>query len=574
MSVSDILGQAESIQLLSLEECEGALKAHASDFTEVTSKTYIDQQKSMYRMFLHGVDKTSDESTVGLKLYEEVVQQAKSVGEHFVMIIQQDFDVEAFKTSVVKERISYQVEALKVLAERKVHPPSKDELELLIKIEFEDLVQECIVSRDISDQSTIEPGAEAGDYEDESTVLLEAEIRRRLEPTREQIKLKHEKQFLLDFKAFKLAHAEIEKAKQDYVEAKRRQEQAIVLELLLTHYTEALRQIVSRIKSALDGKFSAIKSKLQDTAVLSVTHKEIANPWDHNHLPGILQLLHDNYYRHSFVPFALFLDDLFGFCQNKDESVEEAATRLQQSMNYCYDRDLWKYFTPDFVFTILLIRGMKNTDGIRSRLMTRLTDFIRSQEMLAKQINGSNLELHLSGGESRTPMFTRVKEFIKDESQSKQMPSSFQTKSTDKEKSQKTTNSNGAFRHIPWSRSNVEHAAAVSEDAVEVAASAGAIKSSVTSSLQQRQFKDQVEPSARVKVKDPISSKEYWYSAVKSLSQLCPACYTSKNEKNASTTCTRTHYPTQCTRCGYFGHKQVMCLQTHHVDGDLLPQKR
>jgi len=533
--------------LIEADVIESNIVLHASGHNSQTIKVFADGITKIINdvKLLHGINNTLTEDEVGLKAYEQMKGAIELVGDEFSSIVYNNFNLEGFKRRIVLERAQFEEEisAKTSLTEEVLYQPQQEIFDLRASLEIEKLTStksEGIMTRS---RSASGGGLEQDDEDVRETKQLEDAIRR-IKRNSDIAYLEAYDQYTASVtikanasKELRLLHSNLTKSG--------------VLELSVTSLLEVMRKLVVKLKDVIDTKHPMIKAKLKTTAVLSSTGDEISNPWDRSHLPGLMQLLRDNYYKKSIVSFTNSLMDAMGWRLSEDDTIQNPVRGVNEVESLVHNwksRDLWQQMTEDMFFTAILLNGLHPNVPFRREVITETVKYGRDIETRLLH-DGDNSSLPPSGLRSPTmPIFRFVSDFIRTEQNNRKL--------TDKSSAKK----DGFIRHTAKSasshsnKSNVENAASVSDS--ELAAS------TTTSSIT-RKYNAEILPSQQITVVDPHGKIQRVYVAVLKQSTICSKCYPDPANSNSAAACQRKCYANRCGKCWYYGHKNATCMQTH-----------
>lgn len=315
------------------------------------------------------------------------------------------------------------------------------------------------------------------------------------------------------------------------------------VEKLLRGYSHWASKIMQQIKNIVE-PYDNLKSYLNENVRLKNVGIKVNAPFQHDNLSGVLYLLQQKFGDLQFPAVAQKVLELVNYSANStvtENNPIQAAQRVQEYMAEWEQFRLFDKLTPDLLFSLVLYRSF--TPGV---LQDELYKAILMQNYKKDDLTDS------------TPMFTHLTKLIraKQEAIDNQITrTSFKTNDTYRKKSYVTPNS------IPKKPVEFEHAH-VADGTKPDDNPKPLFKGEV--------FKEQgiiiQEQTARGLV--PRN-----YIAVHKLSSICSLCFNEKNQICESTK----HQPkvcfqTKCVRCGFYGHKQTTCHQSHNTQGSLLSQ--
>ena len=292
------------------------------------------------------------------------------------------------------------------------------------------------------------------------------------------------------------------------------QVKATILNLILKSYDEAGRQIVGKIKSALQ-KYPGIANQLKGTAKMRHSKIEIPNPYEAEHLPGIIEILYDRYQKRSFVSFTNSLIEALNWRLTEQETLKDPSkgvSEVQQMYAMWERKDLWKQLTKDQFFSVVLIRGLHQGSALRREVLTEVTKYIQT-------LDETDDPDHRDP--NAMPIFGFIGNYIQREQTNRKMI-------TDEEASGATKpayNNNGGKKKSvdftqSWSkRSNVESAASAEHDSQHGEAYAS------TEQENKKLYSGEVTHELKVTWHDSKKNQDYTYLAVDKKSKICAKCY-------------------------------------------------
>ena len=457
------------------------------------------------------------EDDVGRRLYENVIDMIKSIGEAFESVVEHNFDVDALKRRTVSERaaVEEQLTAVRDDADRILVVPDKSIFTYRAMLDLEE--RQLAIERDPSLSKT----AKASQL---------AELDQMIERQAMRAYMTAYDLYERAANAKNLATSEIRKldAQKDRLTA---------LELVLKAYCDAMRAMVQKIKLALN-KFRAVADQLKTNIVVRATGVTVVNPWDANNLPGIVEILFDRYLKKTFVSFTNSLIEAMSWTMSAQDSVSSPMTGVQQvqKLYSTWERKgMWEELTKDQFWTAILIRGIHPSAPLRLQLLTELTKYMKT------------LDTAPVGGDAM-PIFSFVTEMIQQDQTNKRFAqldmSGAHPSTANPAKSQ-------------WGYGKRAGGGGGGRDISESAAIAG----------EEKLISGEVFATQNLTYFDTRNKKTFPYIAVRKPSSLCAKCFP---DSGAAQPCSPPCYQVQCRKCGYFGHRQNYCRQATSVSGDEL----
>ena len=299
------------------------------------------------------------------------------------------------------------------------------------------------------------------------------------------------------------------------------------LELLFQEMRNQLSTIVQKVKNAASSH-SFIRDKLSSQIV--VNNENISQPWSHNNLCGIFYLLHREYSTATFELFCTFLMDLLSLSATPDELARNpyiVAQRTDAKLKMWLDFKFDSFMTRDHLFTIANLKTLQG--DVQKDALTRVLE--KAQQLDAGGDAGNDTVLEYTG----MPLYSALVRYEKTLSETSTFPSGQRGKSGNMKSNQSGSE---------LQRGVYEQAAAVSDTPVKM--------------TQRQSSPDGPYTSEVTRDHGLWSPNGFPYVALKSP---CPDCQ-ARNGVHKRPQC----YGSQCTACGYFGHKYTECKHIPRPD--------
>jgi len=514
------MSKTPSVQENWRETIEAQLTTLAAGYNATNIKTFSDSTMRPIdaMVLLPQMTERDSEDDVGRRLYENVIDMVKSVGDAFEEVVSTNFDLESMKRRVVAERANVDEDLLAIRddADRVLVVPDKSIFEYRAALEFEDRKDSVERNPDLSKSAKVA----------------------QLEALQQDTQRHAMRAYMAAYDLYERSALAKNSATSDIRKLDAKKERLTALELVLKTYCDAMRVMVQKIKLALN-KFRSVADQLKSTIVVRATGVPIVNPWDANNLPGIVEILYDRYLKKTFVSFTNSLIEAMSVSLTAAESVSNPMAGVQQvqKMYSTWERKgMWDELTKDQFWTAILIRSIHPSAPIRLQLLTELTKFMKT------------LDTAPPSGDVM-PIFTFVTEMI-------------QQDQTNKRFAQLDVSSGGAGGgggSRPWTYNKRGTTGGGGRDTSESAA--------VAAVGEEKLVTGEVMPSHCMTYYDARNKKTFPYIAVRKLSSLCDKCFP---DSGVAQPCSPPCYKVQCRKCDFYGHRQNYCKQATSVSGDEL----
>ena len=465
------------------------------------------------KRFLVGVPSTSSPEEIGKTLVKEIEEVFTVLGPAFCAVTNNNINMDAAR--------SHSVENMTVLGDR------IEELNLIIGTVMITPVW-ADTEHSITTATMTLKKLYLDTYPDPAsrTPAIKDEQKNKLFQASIELQLKYNA---------KVAHndatvAAINKAKSDLVPVNKAHQWEQIFGVILQILTDCQTSLTNNIKNALNtGKHESIKTALKGMALLSTTASgrpiQIANPFDNNHLCGIVAILKEKYYSSNFGNFLRSLDDLFSFSMTLfecDNDPQKSINKHIQMASEWERRDLFKQLTPDMLLSASLVASMHAESALRKEVAKELSDFLRRLERDPK--------LH----KSDKPIYEFIINLVATIESNKQLSGQHSTSAPKQQPQQQQQQQPGRNP-----RRDTEQAALATDSNGKLYTAEVFRSQNVVSGVNQH-------------------GKSVPYVAVRKQSSICNRCYP---ESGIASPCrTPPCYATQCDNCKFFGHVKKNCL--------------
>ena len=515
---------------------------------------------------LHDVKPSDKIEDVGHRLFINLKDlfQAVDVNIFPVMIIN-DFNLTANiqKHRETRAQIQSDLTSAKAKAEIVLSEPKLQNFDLATELEIYDLTENVRSAKIAAVSSLGTPPP----FSDGEMKKIEDAVQAELHPQISKIKMDSRRKYLAanahyekELQNKNLAIAELRDHEQEL-------KRATGLEGVMEAFSNAERVITARVIAEITKKYPLLIPTLKGSMKHPNTGAEINTPWEKKHLAGLTSMVYDHFHKHKFINFNNSLLEVMAYSINAEETKTnpmQAVTKIRDYMFKWEQQKLWQQFTPDHFWTANLLRALDPKSPIRYEVLKKTHEKIRDPATTT------------SGGSSQ-PIFDFAAECIASAQQSKKFISGLDNNSTNNSKPP-------AVNHPPRHNSKyppqgLEHAAAAS-----VAVSSPGHTTGTTASLSGPevrangktiyQYPAKVFHAAVTKEKliyianqTDRTKHPHVYLAVPTPAEICPKCFHTDGSP-APTACTpKPCKLRQCHKCGYYGHLENTCLQTHSVTG-------
>lgn len=517
-----------------------AVKGYGKNSQRVADRLPMINQTKL----LAGLTSTATEDAIGRCLYHNIMQLIKKLGATLLLVVNNNFDftLEQERIRSTRESIVVSVKEDELIAARVLSPPNNVKFQNTLDIDSADMLEELEatipehsdpvaaeqrrrdIARAISDHQRVLRAEYVALHEEyDESVVLKSEASLRL------LQYKHELDDLVTLETF-------------------------VDNLIIFQHT-----IATRVTSTLnDGSsvhsahLTSIQVKLKCKALLH--NAEVVDPLLTLHLPGILWLLYTNYVVDSLNYYFDALIEAFSYTMALDEAQNSPDVALARLVGICNDwhmRGLYDRLSQDLLFTCLAVKAVPAAAAFRSYLISETTLYMR------------RLQSNEVTSNSRTPVFDHVKtlasRFVADKRLQTHPGVPAQLPAPSPAGAPKPNRPFNPYnRRPPAAQPQLENAAAA------LVPTAGSSTYTPRTDCAGQRF------SGEVAVSRHLCHNNLPYMAVARMSGICATCFPDSGTGTPCKMAAR-HYKGQCTRCNYFGHKVINCLQTHGVDDKPLP---
>lgn len=291
------------------------------------------------------------------------------------------------------------------------------------------------------------------------------------------------------------------------------------LELVFQEARNQMNTIVQKVKNAVSSH-TFVRDKLASQIV--VNNESISQPIYSDNLCGIFHILHREYSTATFELFCTFLMELLSITATPEELATNpyiVAQRTDAKLKMWLDFKFDDFMTRDNLFTIANLKTLQG--DVRKDAMTRVLE--KAHQLEHQEGEASDTVLEYTG----MPLYSEIVRYEKTLSETSTFPSGQKLKSATSSKQDK----------IP-EQDALENAAAADENPVKTAKkmATGPYNSEVT------------------RAHGLWGPNGFPYTGTKSY---CPDCK-ARNNVHDKPSCLLS----QCTACGYFGHRSSECQHT------------
>ena len=513
---------------------------------------------------LHDVKPNDKIEDVGHRLFINLKDLFQAVDLNiFPVMIINDFNLTANiqKQRETRAQIQFELNSAKAKAEIVLSEPKLQNFELATEIEIFDLT-ENVRSAKIAAVSSLMSATPI--FTEEEIKKIEEAVQAEIHPQIAKIKMASRRQYLAanaqyekELQIKNLAIAELRDHEQEL-------KRATGLEGVMEAFSNAERVITARVIAEITKKYPPLIPTLKGSMKHPNTGAEINTPWEKKHLAGLTSMVYDHFHKHKFINFNNSLLEVMAYSINAEETKTnpmQAVTKIRDYMFKWEQQKLWQQFTPDHFWTANLLRALDPKSPIRYEVLKKTHEKIREPATAA------------SG--SSQPIFDFAAECIASAQQSKKFISGLDNNNNSKPPAVNQPPRN----HSKYPPQGLEHAAAAS---VAVAPPGQTTRTSASSSGPEVRANGKTIYQYAAKVFNAAVTKEkliyianqtdktkhpHVYLAVSTPAEICPKCFHADGSP-ASTACTpKPCKLRQCHKCGYYGHLDNTCLQTHSVTG-------
>lgn len=550
-------------------EIMGLIRTFASSYTDSSSLQILNNRitSSINAIhILHDVKPNDKIEDVGHRLFINLKDLFQAVDVNiFPIIIINDFNLTSNiqKHRETRAQIQADLNSAKARAEIVLSEPKIQNFDLATEVEIYDLTENVRNAKIAAVSTLVYPSV----FSAEEMQKIEDAVQEEILPQIPKIKMDSRKRFLAAN-----AHYEVELQKKNLaiVELRDHEQElkrATALEGVLEAFSGAERNIYNRVVAEVTKKYPLLIPTLKGSMKHPITGAEINTPWEKRHLAGITSMVYDHFHKNKFINFNNSLLEVMAYSISAEETKTnpmQAVTKIRDYMFKWEQQKLWKQFTPDHFWTANLLRALDPKSPIRYEVLKKTHEKIREFE--PSSANGSS-----------QPIFDFAAECIASAQQSKKFISGLDHVGKGENNSSKPPmHPNNTPRHNPkYPPHGMEQAAAASVAVTSPGPSASPSGPEVRANGKTiyqhpaKVFNTSVSKDKLIYIANQTDRTKHphVYQAVSSPAHICPRCFNADGSPASSPCTPKPCKLRQCHKCGYYGHLDNTCLQSHSSSG-------
>ena len=541
----------KTVKSMEEKDVENMFEEFALSYESIVSvKSHTDPitRKIKELELLPATGKTLADKAAGVRISRTIDEVLKSIGLEIVVVVRNNFDLDAYKRRVLDQRANFEVELVvnQDLADETLIAPSEKTYDRKVKLAIHAALKEKREKEAVAIAQTSGSTTRSKKFSSDPDDEEEARIR-------EEIQMEYDQKFDDEENSYRAKVKAQNEAKKQLKKLIRDKERCTVLENILTGYKDAMIQLVTKVKNAVKN-YPAIEKLLTTTVVINAVR--VNNPLETNSLPGIVASLNIEYRKKTFASFANYLQDLLSWKASEEKSQNapwECYTEIESIYAEWRENKLFQHMTEDQLFSAAFLHGLDSKTPFRKELIQEVNKFIRNK-LMSEEEDENGEPVTVLNDKEQMPIFTFIKEYVRIEKQNrgfgKKEGGTSGTTGSDTKVGVKTTWNGHRSSRDQHKENNVEAAASAAANTVN----------------EKKLFANEVLKTQGISCED-MKGKQHAYVAVKKQSQICDKCYP---ESGAATNkCSRPCYGVQCNKCGHYGHRAGVCMQgTHALTGD------
>ena len=515
---------------------------------------------------LHDVKPSDKIEDVGHRLFINLKDLFQAVDLNiFPIMIINDFNLTSNiqKHRETRAQIQSDLASAKARAEIVLSEPKMQNFELATEIEIFDLTENVRNAKIAAVSTLVNPPQ----FTEEEMKKIEDVVQAEIQSQIPKIKMDSRRKYLA-------ANAQYEKELQNKnlaITELRDHEQelkrATGLEGVMEAFSNAERVITARVIAEVTKKFSLLIPTLKGSMRHPMTGNEINTPWEKRHLAGLTSMVYDHFHKNKFINFNNSLLEVMAYSINAEETRTnpmQAVTKIRDYMFKWEQQKLWKQFTPDHFWTANLLRALDPKSPIRYEILKKTHEKIRDDQPSAA-----------SAGSSQ-PIFDFAAECIASAQQSKKFISGLDHNNNNNSKPPVVNNA-PRNNHSKYPPQGLEHAAAASvgfppgSPPAFTSSSGPEVRSNGKTIYQHpaKVYNTAITKDKLVYIANQTDRTKHphVYIAVLTPAEICPKCFHADGSPATSACTPKPCKLRQCHKCGYYGHLDNTCLQTHSSTG-------
>jgi hypothetical protein len=298
----------------------------------------------------------------------------------------------------------------------------------------------------------------------------------------------------------------------------------------LTTYETVLSTIIGSLRAALQ-PYTQLKRVLNTNVFVKAINEEIIMPLDTENLTGIMAILQMKYRKKNFGTFVQHALKFSAWKQSDQMTAWDSFAQVQSIKSDWAKRKLFTQMTEDNYFAMGYLNGLKPSK-LKTDLISKTQEFIYKRQEEGSIIDETNTVMSFL--ERQLELARETAEFGESEGGSQKQRADIHN------------------RPQHWKQNTTQKGLTAIEDAAVTDAAAA---------VTDQKYSGEVAKNKGATF--TFNGRTLPYVAMLTKQAICAKCFSNGSDSPCSPKC----FGAECNKCGYYGHKQVQCKQTHHKSG-------